>query len=183
VGMDLSISRYQTFEELQLYCYRVASVIGLLSMHIIGYDEGADLYAIQLGTALQLTNILRDVGEDATRGRIYLPLEDLERFGLCEDDILAGVQDRRFRALMRWQIERAERLYQASWPGITMLHDPAQDRRQQLRRVHQACLCFRSREGAAAAAHLAPARRASARRHNPPPAQAGGCPGHINEET
>lgn len=126
VGMDLTISRYQTFEELQLYCYRVASVIGLLSMHIIGYEAGADPYAIQLGTALQLTNILRDVGEDAARGRIYLPLEDLERFGLCEADILNGIQDQRFRALMRWQIARAERLYQGAWPGIVLLHRDGQ---------------------------------------------------------
>lgn len=126
VGMDLTTSRYHTFEELQVYCYRVASVIGLLSMHIIGYEAGADPYAIQLGTALQLTNILRDVGEDAARGRIYLPLEDLERFGLCEDHILNGVRDQRFRDLMRWQIARAERLYQASWPGIVLLHRDGQ---------------------------------------------------------
>src|SRR5919199_948760 len=70
VGMDLSIKRYATFSDLQLYCYRVASVVGLLSMHIIGFTVGAEPYAIQLGIALQLTNILRDVGEDATRGRI-----------------------------------------------------------------------------------------------------------------
>ena len=126
VGMDLTINRYQTFDELQLYCYRVASVIGLISMHIIGHEADAEPYAIQLGIALQLTNILRDVGEDAARGRIYLPLEDLERFGLCEDDILNGVQDQRFRALMLWQIERAERLYQASWPGIRLLHRDGQ---------------------------------------------------------
>ncbi len=78
VGMDLTISRYQTFDELKLYCYRVASVIGLISMRIIGHDEDAETYAIQLGIALQLTNILRDIGEDAARGRIYLPLEDLD---------------------------------------------------------------------------------------------------------
>ena len=126
VGMDLTISRYRTFDELQLYCYRVASVIGLISMHIIGHETDAEPYAIQLGTALQLTNILRDVGEDAARGRIYLPLEDLERFGLCEDDILNGIQDQRFRALMFWEIERAEHLYQASWPGIRLLHHDGQ---------------------------------------------------------
>ena len=126
VGMDLTISRYQTFDELKLYCYRVASVIGLLSMYVIGHDEGAEPYAIQLGIALQLTNILRDIGEDAARGRIYLPLEDLDRFGLGEDDILGGVQDRRFRSLMRWQIERAEQLYQESWPGIALLHRDGQ---------------------------------------------------------
>jgi phytoene synthase len=126
VGMDLSINRYQTFDDLRLYCYRVASVIGLLSMHIIGYEEGAEPYAIHLGTALQLTNILRDIGEDAARGRIYLPLEDLERFGLREEDILNRVQDQRFRELMQWQIARAERLYQEAWPGILLLHRDGQ---------------------------------------------------------
>ncbi len=126
VGMDLSIKRYATFSDLQLYCYRVASVVGLLSMHIIGFTPGAEPYAIQLGIALQLTNILRDVGEDAARGRIYLPLEDLERFGVREEDILAGVQSESFQALMRWEIARAEALYQASWPGIAMLHRDGQ---------------------------------------------------------
>jgi phytoene synthase len=126
VGMDLSINRYQTFDDLRLYCYRVASVIGLLSMHIIGYEEGAEPYAIHLGTALQLTNILRDIGEDAARGRIYLPLEDLERFGLREEDILNRVQDQRFRELMQWQMARAERLYQEAWPGILLLHRDGQ---------------------------------------------------------
>lgn len=126
VGMDLSIKRYATFSDLQLYCYRVASVVGLLSMHIIGFTPGAESYAIQLGIALQLTNILRDVGEDAARGRIYLPLEDLERFGVREDDILAGVRSESFQALMCWEIARAEALYQASWPGIAMLHRDGQ---------------------------------------------------------
>jgi phytoene synthase len=126
VGMDLSIKRYATFSDLQLYCYRVASVVGLLSMHIIGFTAGAEPYAIQLGIALQLTNILRDIGEDAARGRIYLPLEDLERFGVREEDILAGVRSESFQALMRWEIARAEALYQASWPGIAMLHRDGQ---------------------------------------------------------
>ena len=126
VQMDLSISRYQTFADLRLYCYRVASVVGLLSMHIIGFAAGAEAYAIKLGIALQLTNILRDVGEDARRGRIYLPLEDLECFGLREEDILDEVHDERFRGLMRWQIERADMLYRASWPGIAYLHPDGQ---------------------------------------------------------
>lgn len=126
VAMDLSISRYDTFRHLQVYCYRVASVVGLLAMHIIGFRPGAEHYAIQMGTALQLTNVLRDVGEDAARGRIYLPREDLERFGVREEEILQGVQSERFRALMRWEIERAEALYQASWPGIGLLHPDGQ---------------------------------------------------------
>jgi 15-cis-phytoene synthase len=121
IAMDLTISRYATFEELWLYCYRVASVVGLLAMQIIGYSEGASPYAVKLGVALQLTNILRDVGEDARRGRIYLPQEDLERFGLCDTDILAGHVDRRFTALMRYQIRRAQQLYAEATPGIALL--------------------------------------------------------------
>ncbi|MBC8160503.1 MAG: phytoene/squalene synthase family protein [Roseiflexaceae bacterium] len=123
VAMDLTVSRYATFDDLWLYCYRVASVVGLLSMHIVGYRQGAQPYAVSLGIALQLTNILRDVGEDAARGRIYLPQEDLARFGLCDDDILAGRRDERFRALMRYEIERAHTLYEESWPGMQLLSE------------------------------------------------------------
>jgi phytoene synthase len=122
IAMDLTVNRYDTFGDLWLYCYRVASVVGLISMQIIGYREGAAQYAIKLGVALQLTNILRDVGEDAQRGRVYLPREDLERFGLCADDILNGRCDASFRALMRFEIERAHCLYEAAWPGIALLN-------------------------------------------------------------
>lgn len=121
VAMDLTIKRYATFADLWLYCYRVASVVGLLSMGIVGAAPGAEPYAIKLGVALQLTNILRDVGEDARRGRVYLPQEDLEHFGLSDADILAGVCDERFRALMDFQIGRARRLYAESWEGIALL--------------------------------------------------------------
>jgi 15-cis-phytoene synthase len=126
VAMDLTIRRYESFAELWVYCYRVASVVGLLSMRIIGFEPGAEVYAIRLGIALQLTNILRDIGEDAQRGRIYLPLEDLRRFNLSEADILQGVRDDRFRAMMRYQIDRAEQLYRMSWPGIVMLNPDGQ---------------------------------------------------------
>jgi phytoene synthase len=126
VAMDLSVQRYETFAELWVYCYRVASVVGLISMRVIGYQPGAEAYAIRLGIALQLTNILRDVGEDAARGRIYLPLEDLRRFGITEQEILDGVNDERFHALMRFEIERAEALYRASWPGILLLNRDGQ---------------------------------------------------------
>jgi phytoene synthase len=122
IAMDLTVSRYATFEDLWLYCYRVASVVGLISMHIIGYQEGAASYAIKLGIALQLTNILRDVGEDARRGRVYLPQEDLRRFGLSDEDILAGRRDERFRRLMRFEIGCANALYREAWPGIGMLN-------------------------------------------------------------
>ena len=124
LAMDLTIDRYATFDELWVYCYRVASVVGLMVMHIIGYDEGAESYAIKLGVALQLTNILRDVGEDAARGRIYLPQEDLARFGLTDADVLAGLagwRDERWRALMQFEIARAHQLYDEAWPGIGML--------------------------------------------------------------
>lgn len=124
MAMDLTIKRYATFADLWLYCYRAASVVGLLSMSITGYAPGATPYAIKLGVALQLTNILRDVGEDARRGRVYLPEEDLASFGLSADDILAETYDDRFRDLMRFQIDRAHRLYQESWAGIALLpHD------------------------------------------------------------
>jgi phytoene synthase len=121
VAMDLTIHRYTTFADLWLYCYRVASVVGLLSMGIIGHQPQAEPYAIKLGVALQMTNILRDVGEDARRGRVYLPQEDLERFGLTAQDILDGVHDERFVALMRFEIARTRTLYEESWPGIALL--------------------------------------------------------------
>lgn len=121
MAMDLTMHRYASFADLWLYCYRAASVVGLLVMGITGHAPGAEPYAIKLGVALQLTNILRDVGEDAARGRVYLPQEDLERFGLTADEILAGVYDERFRAMMRFQVARAHRLYDESWPGIALL--------------------------------------------------------------
>ncbi len=121
VAMDLTINRYETFADLWLYCYRVASVVGLLSMQIVGTAPGAEPYAIKLGVALQCTNILRDVGEDAARGRVYLPEEDLQRFGLRSQDILNRVCDKRFAALMNFEIERTRQLYNESWPGIALL--------------------------------------------------------------
>ncbi|NJK81494.1 MAG: squalene/phytoene synthase family protein [Chloroflexaceae bacterium] len=121
IAMDLTIHRYRTFADLWLYCYRVASVVGLLSMGIMGSAPGAEPYAIKLGVALQLTNILRDVGEDARRGRVYLPEEDLVQFGLSADDILHGVCDERFKALIDFEIARTHRLYDESWYGIALL--------------------------------------------------------------
>jgi phytoene synthase len=122
VRMDLSISRYATFDELWTYCYRVASTVGLLSMQIIGYEEGATPFAIKMGVALQMTNILRDVGEDAQRGRVYIPQEDLARFGLTDEDIMAGMMDDRYVRLMQFQVERTHRLYDEAWEGIAMLN-------------------------------------------------------------
>lgn len=123
VRMDLTVQRYATFDDLWLYCYRVASTVGLLSMQIIGFEEGATAYAVKLGVALQLTNILRDVGEDARRGRIYLPQDELQQFELCDDDIFAACCDERYQALMSYQIERTQTLYNEALPGIALL-DP-----------------------------------------------------------
>jgi 15-cis-phytoene synthase len=122
VRMDISISRYATWADLWIYCYRVASTVGQMSMHITGaVDRAATNYAIRLGVALQLTNILRDVGEDARQGRIYLPLADLARFGYRPEELLAGVIDARFVALMGFEIARARALYAQAWPGIALL--------------------------------------------------------------
>jgi 15-cis-phytoene synthase len=112
VEMDLSRKRYQTWEELRPYCYRVASALGLICIEIFGYrNPSAKLYAENLGLALQLTNILRDVREDAERGRIYLPLEDLARFKVSEEEILAGVYSPNFVSLMDFEARRARELY------------------------------------------------------------------------
>jgi 15-cis-phytoene synthase len=123
VARDLCQRRYRTFEELTAYAYGVASTVGLMSMHIIGYSGAEAIpYAIKLGVALQITNILRDVGEDWQAGRIYLPLEELASFGLTEADLAGGHVDERWRALMRFQITRNRRLYAEALPGIKMLH-------------------------------------------------------------
>ena len=112
VEMDLSTDRYATFDDLQTYCYRVASVVGLICIEIFGYEnEETKTYAVNLGLALQLTNILRDVGEDAERGRIYLPTEDLERFGCTESAILSRQDDEAFREMMAFQCTRARSYY------------------------------------------------------------------------
>jgi 15-cis-phytoene synthase len=128
--MDLTRVRYQTFGELERYCYCVASTVGLMAMHILGTATGIEYedakpYAIKLGIALQLTNILRDVGEDAHRGRIYLPLEDLERFHVSEEDIMRHRLDEHTIRLLQFEIERATHLYEEAWPGIAFLADKA----------------------------------------------------------
>jgi 15-cis-phytoene synthase len=122
VARDLEISRYETFDDLSHYCYGVASTVGLMSMHIVGFkDDGAIPYAVKLGVALQLTNILRDVAEDWQNGRLYLPLEELAAFGLSEADIAAQANDYRWKAFMAFQIERARQLYDEALPGLALL--------------------------------------------------------------
>ncbi len=112
VEMDLAHRRYRTFEELRLYCYRVASAVGLVCIEIFGYrNPQARTYAENLGIAFQLTNIIRDVREDAERGRIYLPLEDLERFDVKEAEILSRQHSARFERLMEFEATRAEQFY------------------------------------------------------------------------
>ncbi len=112
VEMDLTRKRYETFEQLRPYCYRVASALGLICIEIFGYrNPSAKTYAENLGLALQLTNILRDVREDAERGRIYLPLDDLARFGVSEEQILRGEYSPNFVALMEFEAKRAQELY------------------------------------------------------------------------
>jgi 15-cis-phytoene synthase len=123
VSKDLDRVRYNTFDELTEYCYGVACTVGLMSMHITGYEgREAFPFAIRLGVALQLTNILRDVGEDWRMGRLYLPKEELDAFGITEDDIASGQVTESWRRFMRFQIERARRLYSASLPGIKLLN-------------------------------------------------------------
>ena len=126
IAMDLSVMRYASFAELWVYCYRVASVVGLMSMHIIGYVPEAVDHAIQLGIALQLTNILRDIGEDAERGRVYLPQEDLAAFGLSDGDVLAGCLSKNMRTMLAAQIKRADRIYDEAWHGVAMLASDSQ---------------------------------------------------------
>ncbi len=122
VCMDLKQNRYETFDELYTYCYKVASVVGLMTSEIFGYASTKSLkHAVELGIAMQLTNILRDVGEDAQKGRIYLPLEDLKRFNLTEDEVLNGVMSEKFINLMKFEIERARYYYNESKKGIPML--------------------------------------------------------------
>ena len=125
--MDLTHARYADFKSLQLYCYRVASVVGLLSAEIFGMQErGTRKYAHDLGMAFQLTNIIRDVGEDARRGRIYLPMDELQRFNVPAADILASRPTPAFAALMQFQIERARGFYDQALAAL-----PQADRKAQ----------------------------------------------------
>ncbi len=125
--MDLDQFRYADFKALNLYCYRVASVVGLLAAEIFGYRDRQTLkYAHDLGLAFQLTNIIRDVGEDARRGRIYLPQDELARFDVAEADILQARYSDRFRRLMEFQVERARATYRQAFAQL-----PAADRKAQ----------------------------------------------------
>jgi phytoene synthase len=130
--MDLRQHRYSTFEELELYCYRVAGTVGLMTQEVMGLDQAytsapwsdvpdTSQAAVALGIANQLTNILRDVGEDRGRGRIYLPLDELARFGVSEEQLMAGLVDDNWRALMAFQLQRARAWFARSEAGVRWL--------------------------------------------------------------
>ena len=127
MAMDLEYSRYPDFKSLSLYCYRVAGVVGLLSAEIFGVTDRKTLrYATELGTALQLTNIIRDVGEDARRGRIYIPVDELQQFNVPASDIMNARETPEFQALMAFQAERAQGYYTSALNTL-----PAADRSAQ----------------------------------------------------
>ena len=112
VEMDLIKNRYETFDELHKYCYRVASIVGLICAEVFGYHNATTLgYAVDLGIALQLTNIMRDIKADALNGRIYIPIEDLRKFGYSEKDLLSSTYNQAFVELMRFEAERARSYY------------------------------------------------------------------------
>jgi phytoene synthase len=117
--MDLKFNRYESFKQLQLYCYRVAGVVGILCVKILGFINQATLkFAHDLGIALQLTNIIRDVGEDARKNRIYIPLDELQRFDVSENDILKFQENKNVSNLLMYQIERAENFYKSAYEKI-----------------------------------------------------------------
>ena len=122
VRMDLAPRRYETWDDLRLYCYRVAGTVGLISAPVLGCAHKAKLAnAVDLGIAMQLTNILRDVGEDARMGRLYLPLDELAAFGVCPEATLAARPSGRFRELMQFEIARARGYYDSAREGIPAL--------------------------------------------------------------
>lgn len=148
MAMDLGQTRYLDFAGLERYCHLVAGVVGLLAAGIFGYREPRTLeYARTLGIAFQLTNIIRDVGEDARKGRIYLPLEDLRRFGVTANDILQAHSTEPFRALMQFQAQRADTYYERAYALL-----PAADRRAQcpgliMAAIYRALLAEIGRDG------------------------------------
>ncbi|NTW11322.1 MAG: phytoene/squalene synthase family protein, partial [Chlorobiaceae bacterium] len=122
VEMDISFKPFETFDELYSYCYKVASVVGLMTSEIFGYSDKRALgHAVDLGIAMQLTNIMRDIGEDVDRGRIYLPMEDLRRFGYTVEEFMQKTMNSKFVELMKFQVDRARGYYRSAEKGIPML--------------------------------------------------------------
>lgn len=127
VKMDLTISRYETFDDLYVFCYRVAAVVGLMMTHVLGFkDSNAFYYAEKLGIGMQLTNILRDVQEDKELGRIYLPLKEMAKFSVTEREIFGEEMTVNLFELMKFQVSRAHSYYEESKPGIPMLEKNSQ---------------------------------------------------------
>jgi phytoene synthase len=128
VEMDVEVRRYSTFEQLRVYCHRVASAVGLVSIEIFGYkNPQCREYAVQLGLALQMTNIIRDVGADLRTDRIYLPAEDLARFNYSESELKRKVYDERFIELMRFEAGRADHFFEEAARLL-----PPEDRRSMI---------------------------------------------------
>jgi phytoene synthase len=148
MAMDLEQNRYQDFVTLERYCHRVAGVVGLLSAEIFGYEDASTrTYARELGIAFQLTNIIRDVGEDAQRGRIYLPQDEMRKYGVSDADILGRKATPALAALMAFQVERARTYYADAFAAL-----PARDRRAQrpglmMAAVYRALLAEIERDG------------------------------------
>lgn len=147
--MDLEPQRFETAADLQQYCYCVASAVGLVSIEIFGYtDPATRVYAEQLGYALQWTNILRDVGEDAREGRLYLPLEDLKRFGLTEKMILDQKPDRaKFERLMKHETDRARSFYKAAAEALPKADRTSMRSAELMRRIYSAILDGMEKDG------------------------------------
>jgi 15-cis-phytoene synthase len=139
--MDLSPRRYDTFQDTYDYCYHVASVVGLVCIHVFGFeDERAKEYAEANGIAFQLTNILRDLREDAQMGRVYLPQEDLRRFAYTEEDLRAGVENDAFLALMRFEVERTCDYYRKAEPLLDLIHPDSRPCLQAMRKIYRGIL-------------------------------------------
>lgn len=141
VSSDLEPKQPNTFGELYRYCYQVASVVGLASIHIFGFESPlAPPLAEKCGVAFQLTNILRDIGEDAERGRIYLPAEDLESFGVSAEELRAGRRSARFIELMRFEAARARAYYEESMPLVGLVHRGSRPALRALIRIYSRLL-------------------------------------------
>jgi len=141
IASDLEPRHIEAFDELYQYCYRVASVVGLTIIHIFGFDTRSALpLAEKCGVAFQLTNILRDIREDAERGRIYIPAEDLRRFGVTEEDLRAGRRDEPFLRLMRFEAARARSYYDESAPLLDLIHPRSKSSLQALISIYSRLL-------------------------------------------
>ncbi len=139
--MDLNVFQYDTFEDLYRYCFNVASAVGLVCLQIFGFtDPRARKYAEQCGIAFQLTNILRDVKEDAEQGRIYLPLEDLRKFDYSAEELRRGVVDVRFRSLMKFETDRARKYYSAARNLIPLVEETSRPALWAMIRIYERIL-------------------------------------------